>query len=101
MQDNPFAPPSAASDPAVGRGLVFSHEGAAVVASLAAWMRGLSGMYYALLALIGLGACGALFSGAGFGLALVFLVCAVGIGVMAMWLRAAATDFERGIQSDD
>lgn len=103
MQDNPFAPPSAAADHVAGRGLVFSVEGAAVVSSLAGWMRGLAAVYYVGLAFVAIGSCGAMFAGgaAGFGIVLVMLVVGAFLGVTAMWLRAAASDFERGVLSDD
>jgi hypothetical protein len=82
---------------------VFSAEGVAVVTSLAAWMRGLGAIYYVGLALVTIGACAAVgMSGAaGFGVVIGLLIGACGIGAMAMWLRAAAGDFERGVVSDD
>ncbi len=106
MQDhNPYAPPSPTADPPEGRGLVFSEEGALVVSSLAAWMRGLSTLYY-----VGLGGIVLLLSctmlapapGAAKGVILgIILAVVLWLGVVATWLRSAAGGFERGVLSDD
>jgi hypothetical protein len=103
MQDNPFAPPAVA-EPPVGRGLVFSAEGSAVVSSLAAWMRGLSTIYFACLGFLMLGGCASFMFGGGVAFLVTFVVMAIFgafFGGSAMWLRAAASDFERGMLSDD
>jgi len=104
MEQNPFAPPSASTgDPGHG-GLVFSPEGAQVVSSLAAWMRGLSIFYYLGVGLLALGSCGVVATGAGgvgFPMLIALLLAAVLIGLAASWLRGAASGFERGVFSDD
>ncbi|MCX4243957.1 hypothetical protein [Paraliomyxa miuraensis] len=103
MHDNPFAPPTATADSPEGRGLVFSEEGVRVVSSLATWMRGLSTFYYVGVAFLALGACGALVTGsaAGVGVALGFSIVMLGLITAAIWLRSAASGFERGVYSDD
>lgn len=108
MDPNPFAPPSASSDVPPDRGLVFSSEGVAVVASLAAWMRGMSVIFYVGMALLVLGGfltCGAGMSGSFAGpamiIAIVMFVLIAGLGAAASWLRSAASGFERGVLSDD
>jgi len=103
MQDNPFAPPSAAADVSAGRGLVFSPEGAAVVSSLATWMRGLSIILYIGVGFLVLGSFAFLAvgkSGAMVGM-IGFLILGVLLGLAAKWLRGAAEGFERGVMSDD
>ena len=60
MAHNPYAPPTASSEPPPA-GLVFSTEGVEVVANMAKWMRALSTIYYIFLALLVLaGGCSAL-----------------------------------------
>ena len=103
MQDNPFAPPSAAADSSAGRGLVFSPEGAAVVASLATWMRGLSIILYIVVGFLVLGSCAFMVTSRPQAMigTVVFLVIATLVGLAAKWLRGAAEGFERGVMSDD
>jgi hypothetical protein len=103
MQDNPFAPPSAAAGLHVPRALVFSGEGAAVVASLATWMRGLSILLYVLLTALAIGSCAGLATGhpEGVGMAIGFSVVGLLIAAAATWLRRAASGFEQGVLSDD
>jgi len=105
MEQNPFAPPTSAP-PAAEAGLVFSAEGVEVVSSLAKWMRGLSVFFYILIGLGGLGSCG-LAATIGFdsGMSVVVLVgFLVGLAVLiaaTIYLREAASGFERGVYSDD
>jgi hypothetical protein len=103
MQDNPFAPPSTAPDPHAQRALVFSGEGAAVVASLATWMRGMAAVLYVVLAGLAIGSCGGLALGGaeGVGMTIAFAVAAVLVLAGASWLGWAATGFEHGVLSDD
>lgn len=103
MQDNPFAPPSVAADLHDQRALVFSGEGAAVVASLATWMRGLSILLYILLAMLVIGSCAGLAVGSaeGIGMTIGFLVAGLLVAAAATWLRRAASGFEQGVLSDD
>jgi hypothetical protein len=107
MQDNPFAPPAAAADSSAESGLVFSPEGASVVASLAAWMRGLSIFLYLalafILAFIAVLHCAYSAADAPDRPTPVvgFLVLGVCIGAAARWLRGAAEGFERGVMIDD
>lgn len=103
MKDNPFAPPSAATGLQAPRALVFSGEGAAVVASLATWMRGMSILLYLLLAMVLIGSCMGLATGRpeGVGLTIGLLLVGLLVGAAASWLRRAATGFEQGVLSDD
>lgn len=103
MQNNPFAPPSAATGLHDQRALVFSGEGAAVVASLATWMRGMSILLYVLMAMLAIGSCAGLAIGTpeGVGMTIGFLVVGLLIGAAASWLRKAASGFEQGVLSDD
>lgn len=102
MQDNPFAPPSVAAG-LDQRALVFSGEGAAVVASLATWMRGLSILLYVLLAMLVIGSCAGLAVGnaEGIGMTIGFSVVGLLVAAAATWLRRAASGFEQGVLSDD
>lgn len=105
MQDNPFAPPSAAATSKAGRGLVFSPEGAALVASLATWMRGMSLLLYIGVGFLVLGSCGVMVAGEGnpaaIGMMIAFALIGVLVGLASSWLRGAADGFERGVSSDD
>jgi hypothetical protein len=103
MHDNPFAPPSARTGLHDQRALVFSGEGAAVVASLATWMRGMSIVLYVVLAGLALGSCAGLATGTpeGFGMTIAFVVIGALIAAAATWLRRAAHGFEQGVLSDD
>lgn len=103
MKDNPFAPPSAVSDPHAQRALVFSGEGAAIVASLATWMRGMSILLYILLAMLVIGSCAGLVAGTaeGVGMTIGFSVAGLLVAAAATWLRRAAGGFEQGVLSDD
>lgn len=105
MEHNPFAPPTAAPPPAEG-GLVFSSEGVEVVSSLAKWMRGLSIFYYIFIGIAGLLSCGTVatvgVSSARGGGIVLGLVVAVAVTIAAtVFLREAASGFERGVYSDD
>jgi hypothetical protein len=105
MEDNPFAPPRQSEDPAPDGGMVFSAEGAAVVASLATWMRALSLFLYLGAALVLFGSCAVTF-GSGritaglLPFVLLFAVAAI-LVCSATWLRSAGSDFERGVLGDD
>ncbi len=106
--NNPFAPPSATADRPHGTGLVFSPEGARVVASLASWMRGLSIVYYIGAAGMLLSTCSTLasvgntrFGGLAMFMTVVMVVVVGLIGLAASWLSSAGSDFERGVISDD
>jgi hypothetical protein len=105
MQDNPFAPPSAAATSKTGRALVFSPEGAAIVASLATWMRGMSLLLYIGVGGLALASCGLLVAGEGnpaaIGGTIAFVVIGVLVALASSWLRGAADGFERGVSSDD
>lgn len=103
MQDNPFAPPSVATGLQDQRALVFSGEGAAVVASLATWMRGMSILLYVLLAMMVIGSCAGLAVGSaeGIGMTIGFGVVGLLVAAAATWLRRAASGFEQGVLSDD
>jgi hypothetical protein len=108
MEHNPFAPPSAAAQGPDADGLVFSPEGAQVVAGLSRWMNVLGVFYYIgaaffliaafFMLVVGSGIGGNALGGLG---ALLFGVFAIGIGIAAMWLRGAASDFQRGVLGDD
>jgi hypothetical protein len=104
VEDNPFAPPTA-SDEASPDGLVFSPDGALVVASLSKWMRVLGIFYYIGAAMVAVGGVFFLFSAqsGGFGAfaAAVFLAVALLVGLGGLWLSSAGSDFERGVLSDD
>ena len=105
MEQNPFAPPTSAPPPAEG-GLVFSSEGVEVVSSLAKWMRGLSVFYFIFIGLAGHLSCGTVArvgvdSARGGGI-VIGLVVAMAVMIAAtMFLREAASGFERGVYSDD
>lgn len=103
MQDNPFAPPSVAAGLQDQRALVFSGEGAAVVASLATWMRGMSILLYVVLAMMVIGSCAGLAVGSaeGIGMTIGFGVVGLLVAAAATWLRRAASGFEQGVLSDD
>ncbi len=105
---NPFAPPSATADRPQGTGLVFSPEGARVVASLASWMRGLSIVYYIAAAGLLVSSCSTLamvgsgpYSSLALGMAVVIIIAVGLIALAASWLSSAGSDFERGVISDD
>lgn len=106
--DNPFAPPSATADRPEGAGLVFSSEGARVVASLASFMRALAIVYYIAIGMMVLGTCSTLatvgstpMAGMAIVIAVAVLIVCVLFGFAASWLTSAGADFERGVISDD
>lgn len=103
MDDNPFAPPTSSAEPSEGGGLVFSEEGVRVVSSLAAWMRGLSMLLYLFVALLVVVTCAAVATGPrGTGPVVIgMLIALIGVIAAAVWLRSAASGFERGVLSDD
>jgi len=100
MEHNPYAPPTAASEPSPDGELVFSPDGAVVVSSMATWMRVLSTVYYIGLALAFLFSVYALFTGQELlGVIVTFGVVAFAIATSA--LRNAGAEFERGVLGDD
>lgn len=105
MEQNPFAPPTAAPSSSEG-GLLFSAEGVEVVSSLAKWMRGLSIFFYIGIGLVSIVSCGAMatvgFGNSGASAAIIGVAIGTAVLIAAtVFLREAASGFERGVYSDD